>query len=90
MAEAELAGQWDCWGWRAGLGQRTLLGQGLCCWAMGLCFSELGAEAGLLSSAVGKPKEARKSGWHLIRGKRWPEMVPLPAHMTQGYGSSFC
>lgn len=27
---------------------------GLCCWAMGLCFSELGADGGLLISEKNK------------------------------------
>lgn len=79
------------WLRRSWLGNGTVGGgrlgwaRGLC-WARamllghGACFSELGAEAGLLSSAVGKPKRQRKSGLqHLIKGKRWPEMVPLPA-----------
>lgn len=37
-----------------------------------------------------KPKEAKEVRLAFDKGKRWPEMVPLPAHMTQGYGSTFC
>jgi hypothetical protein len=72
---------WSGWGgagWATGLlGVAGLCwAKGLCCWAMGLCFSELGAEAGLLSSD-GEPKQQMWSGWHLIRGRRWPEVGTL-------------
>ena len=75
-------------GGRAGLGQRTLLGQGAVLLGHGALLLWAGCWSGAVEFCSRKPKRQRKSGWHLIKGKRWPEMVPLPAHMTQGYGSS--
>lgn len=78
-------------GGRAGLGQRTLLGQGAVLLGHGALLLWAGCWSGAVEFCSGKPKRQMKSGWHLIKGKRWPEMVPLPAHMTQGYSSSsFC
>lgn len=78
-------------GGRAGLGQRTLLGQGAVLLGHGALLFWAGCWSRAVEFCSGKPKRQMKSGWHLIKGKRWPEMVPLPPHMTQGYGScSFC
>ena len=83
VAEAELAGRWDCWGWLGWAGPEDSAGPGG-------CAAEPWGSA-FLSRVLKKPKRQMKSGRHLIKGKRWPETVPLPPHMTQGYGScSFC
>lgn len=66
----------------AGLGQRAvLLGQRA-------VLLRAGCRGRAVELCGGKPKRQMQSGWHLIKGNRWPELVPLPPHMTQGFGSS--